>query len=85
LDGRFSLYSNVDPGADVRLFNEGDTPGIYTHALYINSVAFVDRELTAAEVGDLGGPNALGIFVPEPGVGFLAITALVIPLTRRRR
>jgi hypothetical protein len=85
LDGRFSLYSNVDPGADVRLFNEGDTSSIYTHALYINSVAFVDRELTAAEVGDLGGPNALGIFVPEPGAGFLAFAAFLIPLTRRRR
>jgi hypothetical protein len=84
-DGRFSLYSNADAGADVRLFNEGDTSGIYTHALYINSVAFVDRELTAAEVGNLGGPNALGIFVPEPGAGLLVLAGLLIPISRRRR
>jgi hypothetical protein len=70
-DGRWSLFSNVDAGDDVRLFNEGDTSGDYTHQLYVNSVAFVDRELSAQEVGALGGANAVGILVPEPGIGAL--------------
>jgi endonuclease/exonuclease/phosphatase family metal-dependent hydrolase len=63
LDGRFSLYSNIDPGADVLLFNENDTSGVYTHAIYVNSVAFTDRTLSAADVAALGGPRAEGIFV----------------------
>lgn len=62
-DGRFSLYSNQDPGADLLLFNEGDTSGNYTHALYLAGLAFVDRTLSAAEVSALGAPNAEGIFV----------------------
>jgi len=32
LDGRFSLYSNLDDGPDVLLFNEGVTGGDYSHA-----------------------------------------------------
>ena len=63
LDGRFSLYSNLDAGADVLLFNEGDTSGAYTHPLYVNSVAFTDRTMSAAEIAALGGPRAEGIFV----------------------
>lgn len=63
LDGRFSLYSNLDSGADVLLFNENDTSGVYTHALYLNSVAFTDRTLSGSEVAALGGPRADGIFV----------------------
>jgi len=68
-DGRWALYSNVDAGDDVRLFNEGDASGDYTHQLFVNSIAFVDRELSAEEVGALGGANAVGILVPEPGIG----------------
>lgn len=63
LDGRYSLYSNLDGGADVLLFNEGDTGGVYTHALCVNSIAFTDRTLSAAEVSALGGPRAEGVFV----------------------
>jgi glycerophosphoryl diester phosphodiesterase len=63
LDGRFSLYSNVDPGPDLLLFNEGDTGGAYTHELYASSVAFVDRVLSAAEIAALGRARADGIFV----------------------
>jgi hypothetical protein len=63
LDGRFSLYSNLDGGPDVLLFNEGDTSGVYTHALYVNSIAFTDRVLSSAEIAALGGPRAEGIFV----------------------
>lgn len=62
LDGRHSLYSSFDPGPDLLLFNEGDTSGTYTHALYLSSVAFIDRTLAAAEVQVLGGANDLGIF-----------------------
>ena len=85
LDGRFALFSNADAGTDVRLFNENDTSAVYTHDLYVNSIAFVDRELTETEVAGLGGPNAMGIFIPEPGTGFLVLAGLVGPLVRRRR
>jgi glycerophosphoryl diester phosphodiesterase len=63
LDGRFSLYSANDPGPDLLLFNEGDGGGVYTHELYAASIAFVDRNLSAAEIAALGGPNSEGIFV----------------------
>ncbi|HKQ38698.1 MAG TPA: endonuclease/exonuclease/phosphatase family protein [Verrucomicrobiae bacterium] len=63
LDGRYSLYSGVDAGPDLLLFNEGDTSGVYTHLAYLSSFAVVDRTLTAAEIQSLGGPNDLGIFV----------------------
>jgi hypothetical protein len=69
LRGRWSLYSNQDVGAypkypaNLLLFNEGDTSGIYTHQLYLSSVAFADRALSAAELAALGGPSANGILV----------------------
>jgi endonuclease/exonuclease/phosphatase family metal-dependent hydrolase len=63
LDGRFSLYSNADPGPDLLLFNEGVTGGIFTHALCVSGIAFTDRALSAAELGALGGPRSEGIFV----------------------
>jgi hypothetical protein len=85
LDGRFALYSNVDPGDDLRLFNEGDASGVYTHALFVNSVAFVDRELTAAEMSALGGASAEGILVPEPASGLLMLGAIGAWSLRRRR
>jgi hypothetical protein len=62
LDGRFSLYSNADPGPDLLLFNEGDGGGVYTHALLVSSIAFTDRALSATEMSALGGPRADGIF-----------------------
>lgn len=61
LDGRFSLFSNADAGPDLLLFNEGDLSGDYTHELFVSSVAFVDRTLSAFEVAALGGPRADGI------------------------
>ena len=70
LGGRWALYSNQEPGSDLLLFNEGDSSGIYTHELYLSSVAFTDRALSAAEVAALAGPNAGGIlvrsFTPKP-------------------
>ena len=65
LDGRYSLYSNVDPGADLLLFNEGNSGGVYTHALLVSSFAFVDRTLATAELLALGGPSDLGIFLED--------------------
>jgi endonuclease/exonuclease/phosphatase family metal-dependent hydrolase len=63
LDGRHSLYSDVDAGPDLFLFNEGDTSGTYTHAVLVSSFAFTDRTLSAAQAQALGGPADLGIFV----------------------
>jgi hypothetical protein len=63
LDGRHSLYSNIDAGPDLLLFNEGDASGNYTHLLYLSSFAFTDRTMSAAEIQALGGPKDLGIFV----------------------
>jgi endonuclease/exonuclease/phosphatase family metal-dependent hydrolase len=63
LDGRHSLFSGDDPGPDLLLFNEGNTSGVFTHALYLSSFAFTDRTMTAAEIQALGEPNDLGIFI----------------------
>jgi len=64
-DGRHAIYSNFDPGADLLLFNEGDTSGVYTHAVYLSSFCFIDRTLSAAEIQALGGPKAAGILAPQ--------------------
>jgi hypothetical protein len=61
LDGRWALYSNSDPGHDIRMFNEGDSGGIYTHELYMSSFFFADRTLSPSEIQTLGGPDANGI------------------------
>jgi len=70
--GRWAVFSNEDSGPDLLLFNEGDTSGIYTHDLYVSSVAFADRVLSAFEAAALGGPNANGIlirsFSPRPAL-----------------
>ncbi|MCX8107536.1 MAG: immunoglobulin domain-containing protein, partial [Verrucomicrobiae bacterium] len=63
-NGRFALYSDLDSGPDVRLFNE--PTGAYTHELLVNSFAFISRELTPEEVAAMGGPTAQGIVLPAP-------------------
>lgn len=83
-DGTFALYSNLDPGADLLLFNE--PAGLYTHELYLNSVAFVDHSMTSGELSALGGPNALGILVvPEPTVMSIALSGLLAGFALRKR
>jgi endonuclease/exonuclease/phosphatase family metal-dependent hydrolase len=62
-DGRHSLYSNVDPGPDLLLFNEGDNSGVYTHEVYLGSFFCVDRALSIEELQSLGGPIAEGVAV----------------------
>lgn len=84
-DGRFSLFSNQDPGADLRLFNEGDNSGNYTRPAYLSAFAFADRALSDAEVALLGGPNAGGIFVPEPSTAALLLGSLGFAAIRRRK
>ncbi len=68
IDGRHSIYSNADAGPDLLLFNEGDTSGVFTHAVYLSSFCFIDRTLSAAEILALGGPKARGILVPAPPI-----------------
>lgn len=65
LEGRWSLYSNQDAGPDLFLFNEGDTSGVWTHELYVSSIAFTDKAMSAADLAALGGPSADGILVPS--------------------
>jgi hypothetical protein len=84
VDGRWALFSNVDPGDDVRLFNEGDQTGVYTHEMYVNSIALTDRELSSAEIGALGGSQAQGILIPEPGTALLCGLAGVALCGSRR-
>ncbi len=66
IDGRHSVYSNIEPGADLLLFNKGDTAGVYTHVVYLNSFLFTDRTMSASEIAVLGGPKARGILMPAP-------------------
>jgi hypothetical protein len=84
-DGRFALYSNENSGVDLLLFNEGDGSGVYTHPLYVNSIGFTDATLTDAQVIALGGANAGGIFVPEPGSVLLTAASFAGFAVRRRR
>jgi hypothetical protein len=84
LDGRFSLYSNLDAGIDLLLFNEGATDANYTHELYVNSVYFTDRQMTDAELTGLGGVTAFGIVVPEPSGSLLLLLGAFGVLTQRR-
>lgn len=83
-DGTFALYSNLDPGADLLLFNE--PTGLYTHELYLNSVAFVDHAMTGSELSALGGPNAIGILaVPEPTTISIVLLGLLAGGAMRKR
>jgi hypothetical protein len=68
IDGRHSIYSDQMPGADLRLLNEGDTSGVYTHEVYLSDFFFTDRAMTDAEVKALGGPKARGVMVPPTPV-----------------
>jgi hypothetical protein len=61
-DGRWSLLTDVNTGADLLLFNEGDLSGTYTHEVYAAHIAIVPKSLSAVEIGVLGGPVAEGIF-----------------------
>jgi hypothetical protein len=85
IDGTWSLYSNLDPGHDLRLFNEGDGSGQYTHELYLNSVAFIDSAMSGAQLSALGGPKAGGILVPEPTTVSLMILGIAAVARRYRR
>ena len=66
VDGRFSLYSGEDGGADLVLFNEGDGSGNYTHAVYVSAWALVDRAMSDMEIAALGGAKASGILGGAP-------------------
>jgi endonuclease/exonuclease/phosphatase family metal-dependent hydrolase len=63
LDGRHSLYSNVDPGPDLLLFNEGDSSGAYIHEVYLSSFFCADRALNTDELQGLGDPLPEGVTI----------------------
>jgi hypothetical protein len=65
LGGRWALYSNQVFGPDLLLFNEPTATD--THELYVSSVAFADRAMSANELAALGGPSANGILVGSFG------------------
>lgn len=58
-DGRFALYTGDHAGPDVMLFSEPS--GAYTLNAHLSSFLFVNRQLSAAELAELGGPKAGGI------------------------
>ena len=68
IDARHSIYSNLNSGPDLLLFNEGDSSGVYTHVVYLSSFLFTDRTMSAPEIAALGGPKARGIIVPAPPI-----------------
>jgi hypothetical protein len=84
LDGRYAIYTNAHPGADLLLFNEGDSSGTYTHPLLVNSIAFTDQALGDSAILSLGGPSAGGILVPEPASALLGAMGALALLRRRR-
>lgn len=84
-DGRFALYSNLDAGVDLLMFNEGDANANYTHELLVNGIYFTDRQMSDAELVSLGGAKAVGIVVPEPSSMALILGASALWMHRRRR
>jgi glycerophosphoryl diester phosphodiesterase len=66
-DGRFSIRSNANAGADLLLFNENYGDGTnYTLDVLVSSVAFVSKTMSGSEILALGAPQAEGIFVGAP-------------------
>lgn len=63
VDGRFSLYTGVDPNPELIIGNEGDSGAVYTREWFLASFAVTDHTLTADEVAALGEPKAPGIYV----------------------
>jgi len=61
LDGRWSLYTRIDAWPWFFLFTDdsGDAA-----SAYLNSLHFVDRAMSPAEIGAFGGPDADGIAPP---------------------
>ena len=80
VDGRFALYPT---GMAERTWLFGDEDG-ETNAGYISSYYFVDRMLTANEIGVLGGADANGV-VPEPSTLVLLAAGMVSLLLLRRK
>jgi hypothetical protein len=80
VDGRFALYPT---GMAEKTWLFGDEDG-ETNAGYISSYYFVDRMLTANEIGVLGRPDADGA-VPEPSTLVLLAAGMVSLLLLRRK
>lgn len=84
VDGRWSLNPASDSLNYFLLFadEDGETaPG------FVNSIQFHDTALSASDIAALGGPQAAGIMIPEPGT--LALVGLgvagLLAMNRRRQ
>lgn len=84
VDGRFSLYTGANPGADLVFQGEGDSSGNYSNAAYIGSMLVADRAYSGSEIAALGGASALGL-APEPSRLFFGALGLAGIFLRRRR
>lgn len=86
LDGRFSLYTSDNPGADLLIYGEGDTSGNYTNPIYTGSILFANYAFSSSEMAALGGPSFRGIPVPEPSsVVMLGLGLGTCVIAARRR
>lgn len=61
-DGRFALYSTLDPWPWFLLFTE--PTGLYTSQGYINNLQVRNYAMSDAEIAALGGPTAGPISIP---------------------
>ena len=88
-DGRWSLYSAIDPTLATLLLtdNDGDNSAGYISAYYFNPTILSDSDVTA-----FGGPTTAGFVVaaaaPEPGtlsLALLGVGCLLTGVAHRRK
>ncbi len=75
------VADEIDINDYVGFFN--DTDGTETSAGVVNSIAYYDDAKDSTFIGNLGGPSASGIPVPEPASVILILTALVGLIIRK--
>ena len=75
------VADDIDIADYVGFFDDSD--GAETSAGIVNSIAYYDDTKDSTFIGNLGGPSASGIPVPEPASVFLILTALAGLLIRK--